>query len=73
MQQLLQSLWLILMMWKTFDFEVEFEHPMIVDIEDADTMLGQYEKVPEQMFLSDDAQLDGVHLHYHNLWKLPHQ
>ena len=35
---------------------------MIAGIEDvdADTMLGQHEKVPEQMFLSNDAQLDGL-------------
>ena len=39
------------MMWKTL---------IIADIEDADTMLGPHEKVPEQMFLSDDVQLDGV-------------
>ena len=30
---------------------------MIADIEDADTMLGQHDKVPEQMFLCDDVQL----------------
>ena len=33
---------------------------MIADIEDADTILGQHEKVPEQRVLSDDVQLDGV-------------
>ena len=52
---------------ENIDFEVEFEHPMIADIEDADTMLEQHEKVPEQMFLSDDAELDGVPV------PLPHQ
>ena len=45
---------------ETIDFEVEFECLMIADIEDTDTMLGQQEKVPEQMFLCDNAQLDGV-------------
>ena len=45
---------------ENIDFEVEFECLMIADIENADTMLGQREKVPEQMFLCDDAQLDGV-------------
>ena len=42
------------------EFEAKFEHLMIADIEDADTRFGQHEKVPEQMFLSDDVQLDGV-------------
>ena len=40
--------------------EAEFECQMIAVIEDADTMLGQHEKVSEQMFLSADMQLDGV-------------
>ena len=57
------------------DFEAEFLCLMIADIEDAhaDIMLGQYEKVPELMFLSDDVQLDGLCLHNHHLRKLPHQ
>ena len=42
------------------EFEAKVEHLMFSDIEDADTMLGQHMKVPEQMFLSDDVQLDGV-------------
>ena len=33
---------------------------MIAVIEDASTMLGQHEKVPEPMFLCDHVQLDGV-------------
>ena len=45
---------------ENIDFEVEFQCLMIADIEDADTILGQDEKVPEQVFLSDDAQLDGL-------------
>ena len=42
------------------DFETEFEHLMITDIEDADadTMLGQHDEVPRQMFLSVDVHLD---------------
>ena len=42
------------------EVEAKFEHLIIADIEDADTMLGQHEKVPKQRFLSDDVQLDGV-------------
>ena len=45
---------------ENIDFEAEFECLMIVDIEDADTMLGQHKKVCESLFLCDDAQLDGV-------------
>ena len=45
---------------QNIDFEAKFEHLMIADIEDADTMLGQHEKVPKQMFLPDDVQLDRV-------------
>ena len=45
---------------ENIDFEAKFEHQMIADIENADTMLGQHEKVPKQRFLSDDVQLDGV-------------
>ena len=45
---------------ENIDFEGKFEHLMIADIEDADTMLGHHEKVPKQRFLSDDVQLDGV-------------
>ena len=45
---------------ENIDFEAEFECLMIADIEDVDKMLEQHEKVPEQMFLFDDAQLDGV-------------
>ena len=45
---------------ENIDFEAEFEHLMFADIEGADTMLGQHEKVPEYLFLSDDVQLDGV-------------
>ena len=45
---------------ENIDFEAEFECLMIADIEDADTMLGQYEKVSEHMFLSADMQLDGM-------------
>ena len=47
---------------ENIDFEAEFEYLMIADIEDADadTMVGQHEKVLEQMFLSDDVQLDGL-------------
>ena len=45
---------------ENIDREVEFECLMIADMEDVDTMLGQHEKVPEQMFLCEDAQLDGA-------------
>ena len=45
---------------ENIDFESEFEFLLIADIEDADTMLEQHEKVPEQMSLSDDGQLDEV-------------
>ena len=45
---------------ENIDFEAESEHLMIADIEDVEIMLGQHEKVPEQMFLCDNAQLDGV-------------
>ena len=45
---------------ENLDVEAEFEHLMIADIEIADTMLGQHKKVPEQMFLCDNVQLDGV-------------
>ena len=47
---------------ENIDFEVEFECLMIADIEDADadTTLGQHEKVHGQMILSVDAYLDGL-------------
>ena len=45
---------------ENIDFEVKFDHPMIAVIEDASTMLGQHEKVPEPMFLCGHVQLDGV-------------
>ena len=48
---------------ENIDFESEFEHLMIADIEDADadTILGQHEEVPRQMLLSiDNADLDGM-------------
>ena len=61
MQQLLQSLWIIPMMWKTLILKQCLNVEVIADIEDADadTMLGQHEKVHEQMILSVDAHLDG--------------
>ena len=64
---------------ENIDFEAEFECLMIADIEDADTMLGQHEKVPchkcffvTMCHLMECLYLDHC-LHNHNLWKLPHQ
>ena len=48
---------------ENIDFEVEFEHLMIADIEDADadTTLGKHEEVPRQILLSiNNVDLDGM-------------
>ena len=61
---------------ENIDFEAEFENLMIADIEDADTMLGQHEKVPEQcFFLMMHNLMDCLYLclHSHHLRMLPHQ
>ena len=61
MQQLLQSLWIIQLMWKILILKQSLN--IFADIEDADadTMIGQHEEVPRQMFLSiDNLDLDGM-------------
>ena len=61
MQQLLQSLQIIQLMWKILILKQSLNTFADIEDADADTMIGQHEEVPRQMFLSiDNLDLDGM-------------